>query len=188
MSKYCSNCGNKITEETKFCTNCGASTIVGSNHNINKKNNEINLVDESLNQQDKGKRLTITLLIIVVLAIIFFIGKYFVKDVLPVEKPFSIENQLSKIEGKWYDPTGIILSDKNAIIDFTIKGDIITGNDKKDLFEAKITPFGSNNYAAIVNLYGVEGDFSVHFYEEENKLVFFSTLTKSSWYLLKLKN
>jgi hypothetical protein len=37
-------------------------------------------------------------------------------------------------------------------------------------------------------LRGIEGDFSVHHYEEEDKLLFFSTLTKSSWYLLKLKN
>lgn len=188
MSKYCSNCETEINEETKFCTNCGASVNIDNSKNDIEKNDEINLVEESLNQSNKGKRLTIALLIIVVLAIIFFIGKSFMKEVIPTEKPFSIEKQLSKIEGNWYDPTGIILSDKDAIIDFKIKGDIIIGNDKKDLFEAKITPFGSNNYSAIVNLYGVEGDFSVHFYEEENKLVFFSNLTKSSWYLIKLKN
>jgi hypothetical protein len=40
----------------------------------------------------------------------------------------------------------------------------------------------------MVLLRGVKGDFELHFYEEENKLVFFSTLTKSSWYLIKKIN
>mgnify|MGYP007017069863 FL=1 len=47
---------------------------------------------------------------------------------------------------------------------------------------------GSKNYSGLVVLNGIDDDFNVHFYEEENKLVFFSTLTKSSWYLIKLKN
>jgi predicted nucleic acid-binding Zn ribbon protein len=187
--KHCTNCGATITEETKFCTKCGnrVDEII-NNHNDIEKNEEINLVDESLNQPNKGLRISKVLIGIVILSVLFFIGKSFMKDVVPSEKPFSIEEQLSKIEGRWHDPTGIILSDKDAIIIFSKKRDIIIGSDKKDLFEAKITPFGANNYHAIVNLHGVEADFSVHFYEEENKLVFFSTLTKSSWYLIKFKN
>ena len=185
--KYCTNCNAELKEGTKFCTNCGAPTTTENNQN-SKKNTEVNLVEDSLNQPNKGKRLSIALLGIGFLVILFFIGKSFVKDVMPVEKPFSIEQQLGKIEGKWYDPTGVILGDKNVVVDFNMRGDIIIGKDKEGLFEAKITPFGANNYQALVNLRGVKGDFELHFYEEENKLVFFSTLTKSSWYLLKTKN
>ncbi|MFA5297847.1 MAG: zinc-ribbon domain-containing protein [Lutibacter sp.] len=187
MSKYCPNCGAKISEETKFCTNCGASTVINNKQNDIEKSDDV-LIEESLNQPNKGLRIFKVLIGIVVLIVLFFIGKSFLKDSIPTEKSFSVEEQLSKIEGKWHDPTGIILGDKDAVIIFSKKGDIIIGNDKKNLFEVKITPFGANNYQGIVNLRGVEGDFSVHFYEEENKLVFFSTFTKSSWYLIKLKN
>jgi predicted nucleic acid-binding Zn ribbon protein len=187
IMKHCTNCNAELKEGIKFCTVCGAPIPTSNNSNNNNKN-DINLVEESLNQPNKGKRLFIALLVIVALASIFFIGKYFMKDVVPLEKPFSIEQQLSLIEGKWHDPTGILLGDRDAVIVLNKKGDKIIGNDKKDLFEAEITPFGANNYQAMVNLRGVKGDFELHFYEEENKLVFFSTLTKSSWYLIKLKN
>lgn len=185
MSIICQNCGVKLPEESKFCTNCGASINDNTPKNDIEKNEELNLVEESLNQPNKGKRLLIGLLGIVVLAILFFIGKSFFKDVLSSEKPFSVSEQLLKLEGEWYDPTGVILNDKDAIIVFSKKGELVIGKDKNGLFEAKITPFGANNYQAITNLHGVEGDFELHFYEEENKLVFFSTLTKSSWYLVR---
>ncbi|SFS60302.1 zinc-ribbon domain-containing protein [Lutibacter maritimus] len=185
MSIYCPNCGAILTKGTKFCTNCGASMQVISSENDVKKNNEVNLVEESLNQPNKGKRLLIALLVMVVLTIVFFIGKSFFKDVVPTEKPFSVEEQLGKLEGKWYDPTDAVLGDKDVIINFNRKEDVVIAKDEKGLFEAKITPFGANNYQAITKLQGVEGDFELHFYEEEDKLVFFSTLTKSSWYLIK---
>ena len=187
MSEQCTNCGAEINEKTKFCTHCGASTTINNNQNDIEKNDDV-LIEKSLNQPNKGLRISKVLIGIVVLTVLFFIGKSFLKEAVPSNKSFSVEEQLSKIEGKWYDPTGIILGDKDAVIIFRKKGDIIIGNDKKNLFEVKITPFGANNYQGIVNLRGVEGDFSVHFHEEENKLVFFSTFTKSSWYLIKLKN
>ena len=185
MSIYCSNCGTILTKGTKFCTNCGASMQIISSENEVEKNDEVNLVEDSLNQPNKGKRLLIALLVMVVLTIVFFIGKSFFKDVVPTEKPFSIEEQLGKLEGKWYDPTGVVLGDKDVIIDFNRKEDVVIGKDENALFKATITPFGANNYQAMVLLRGVKGDFELHFYEEENKLVFFSTLTKSSWYLIK---
>jgi hypothetical protein len=184
----CKKCGAEINEGTKFCTNCGASMQVISSENDVKKNEEVNLVEDSLNQPNKGKRLLIALLVMVVLTIVFFIGKSFFKDVVPTEKPFSVEEQLGKLEGKWYDPTGVIIGDKDVIVDFNRKENVVIGKDENALFKATITPFGANNYQAIVTLRGVNGDFELHFYEEENKLVFFSTLTKSSWYLLKIKN
>ena len=185
MSIYCSNCGAILTKGTKFCTNCGASMQIISSENEVEKNDEVNLVEDSLNQPNKGKRLLIALLVMVVLTIVFFIGKSFFKDVVPTEKPFSIEEQLGKLEGKWYDPTGVVIGDKDVVIDFNRKEDVVIGKDENALFKATITPFGANNYQAMVLLRGVKGDFELHFYEEENKLVFFSTLTKSSWYLIK---
>ncbi|MEX1381813.1 zinc-ribbon domain-containing protein [Lutibacter sp.] len=188
IMKHCPNCGEQIREETKFCTNCGASISNNSDQHINKKTYEVNLVEESLNQPNKGKRLFLALLVIGGIAILFFIGKSFLKDVDSIEKPFSPIEQLAKLEGTWYDPTGIILGEKEAVIVLTREDNIVVGKDENGLFETRITPFGSNNYQAMVNLRGVKGDFELHFYEEQNKLVFFSTLTKSSWYLIKLKN
>ena len=188
MSKYCSNCGTEITEETEFCTNCGAAIKVNSKKNTLKKIDEINLVEESLNQPNKGLRISKVLIGVVILTALFLIAKSFLVETEPSEKPFSVLEQLSKLEGKWYDPTGVVLGDKAVIVVFKRKGDVITGKDEKGLFEVKITPFGANNYQAQVVLRGVKGDFELHFYKEENKLVFFSTVTKSSWYLKKINN
>jgi hypothetical protein len=144
------------------------------------------LVEKSLNQPNKNKRLFIALLIMAILTIVFYITKSFFIETETFESPFSIEEQLSKLEGKWHDPTGVILGDEKTIVILKQKEDIVIGIDKDGFFDVQITPFGSNNYQAIVNLRGVKGDFELHFYEEENKLVFFSTLTKSSWYLIKM--
>lgn len=186
MSNYCSNCGTQFNGQTKFCKKCGASLKLNNNQNEIKKNDEVNLVEDSLNQPNKSKRLFIALLVMVVLAIVFFVAKSFFIETKTLEKPFSISKQLSKIEGKWNDPTGIILGDEKTIVILKQKGEIVKGSDKNGFFDVQITPFGSNNYQAIVNLRGIKGDFELHFYEEENKLVFFSTLTKSSWYLVKM--
>lgn len=184
MSKYCSNCGTEINEGVRFCSECDASV---ENNNIQNNIDDDILIENSLNQPNKGLRISKVLIGIVVLTMLFFIGKSFFFENETNNKPFSIKEQLSKIEGKWHNPTKVILGDKDAVIILKRKGEIITGKDKKGLFELQITPFGSNNYQAIVKAQNGESDFSVHFYEEENKLVFFSTLTKNSWYLKKIK-
>ena len=110
-SKICPNCGTKLSKETKFCTNCGA-TLKSNNKQINTKiNDEVSLVEDSLNQPNKGRRLSIAIIGILVLTVLFFIGNFFLKDVDPLEKPFSPIDELAKLEGKWYDPTGIILGE-----------------------------------------------------------------------------
>jgi hypothetical protein len=184
MSKYCSNCGTEINEGVRFCSECGASV---ENNNIQNNIDDDILIEKSLNQPNKGLRISKVLIGIVVLTMLFFIGKSFFLSYDSSEKSFSNTEQLTKLAGKWHDPTAILLGDKDAVIILKRKGEIITGKDKKGLFEVQITPFGSNNYQAIVKAQNGESDFSVHFYEEENKLVFFSTLTKSSWYLKKIK-
>lgn len=183
----CPNCGAKINENKKTCTNCGTSLKINTSKDDIEKSDDA-LIEQSLNQPNKGLRISKVLIGIVVLTVLFFIGKSFMKDAVPSETPFSIEEQLSKIEGKWHDPTGVVLGDKEAVIIFSKKGNIIIGKDKNNLFKAEISPYGANNYQAIVNLRGVKNDFELHYYEGENKLVFFSTLTKSSWDLIKLKN
>ncbi|MDO9037937.1 MAG: zinc-ribbon domain-containing protein [Lutibacter sp.] len=184
MSKHCSNCGVEIIEGASFCSKCGAPI---ENISIQNDKDDDILIEESLNQPNKELRISKILVGVLVLTVLFFIGKSFLFDFEPIEKSFSITEQLSKLEGKWHDPAAILLGDKDAIIILKRKGEIITGKDKKGLYKFKITPFGSNNYQAIVMAQNRESDFSVHFYEEENKLVFFSTLTKSSWYLKKIK-
>lgn len=125
------------------------------------------------------------LLVSFLVTLLFVLNFIFFKNEIS-NKQFSVKEQLLKIEGEWHDPTAVILGDKEVIIEFNKKGDVVIGKDENGVFSAKITPFGANNYQAIVTLRGVEGDFELHFYEEDNKLVFFSTLTKSSWYLKKV--
>lgn len=183
-TKYCSKCGAKINEGAGFCSKCG---IHIENNNIQNEIDEEILIKESLNQPNKGLRISKVLIGIVVLTILFFIGKSFFLDAESSEKPFSITEQLNKLEGKWHDPSGVVLGDKDAVIILRKKRDVIIGKDNNKLIEMELTPFGSNNYGGSVVLQGEEDYLEVHFYEEENKLVFFSTLTKSSWYLKKIK-
>lgn len=181
-TKYCSNCGAKVNEGASFCGKC--NTPIENNNIQNDKTDDV-LIEESLNQPNKGLRIYKILAGILVLTVLFFIGKSFFLDSEFSEKPFSTTEQLKKLEGKWHDQTGIILGNKDALINLRKKGDVIIGKDEKKFIEIKLTPYGSNNYGGGVILHGEEDYFEVHFYEEENKLVFFSTLTKNSWYLKK---
>lgn len=183
-TKYCPKCGTKINEGDRFCSKCG---IPIENNNMQNNIDEDILIEESLNQPNKSLRISKILLGIFVLTVLFFIGKSFFLSYDSSEKSFSTTEQLIKLEGKWHDSTGIMTGYKDVYILLRKKGDVVVGKDDKSLIEMKLTPFGSNNYGGSVILLGVEDYFEVHFYEEENKLVFFSTLTKSSWYLKKIK-
>lgn len=182
--KYCSKCGVKINEGFNLCPKCG--TPLENNNLQNDIDDEI-LIEESLRQPNKGLRISKILVGILVLTMLFFIGKSFFYDSEFSEKSFSTTEQLKKIEGKWHEPTGVMLGDKDAIIILRKRRDEVIGKDENNLKMIKLTPFGSNNYGGIVILGGVEDYFEVHFYEEESKLVFFSTLTKNSWYLKKIE-
>ena len=175
--KHCPNCEAKITEETKFCTNCGTSLQINSTKNDIEKNDDV-LIEKSLNQPNKGLRIAKVLIGIAVLAVLFFLGKTFLPN----------DGQQTNLVGEWYDPTGVLLGDKETVITFRTRGDIVVGEDKSKKVFIQLLPMGSKNYSGLVVLNKIDDDFNVHFYEEENKLVFFSTLTKSSWYLIKLKN
>lgn len=183
-TKYCSNCGAKVNEGASFCGKC--NTPIENNNTQNDKTDDV-LIEESLSQPNKGLRISKILAGILVLTVLFFIGKSFFLDSEFSEKSFSTTEQLKKIEGKWHEPTGVMLGDKDAIIILRKRRDEVIGKDENNLKMIKLTPFGSNNYGGSVILGGVEDYFEVHFYEEENKLVFFSTLTKNSWYLKKIE-
>jgi len=173
-----------MNEGASFCSKCDTPT---ENNSLQNNIDDETLIKKSLNQPNKGLRIFKILSGILVLAVLFFIGKSFFLGSESSEKTFSTKEQLLKLEGKWHYPSGIMLGDKNVHIFLRKKGDEIVCKDKKKLVEMKLTSFGSNNYGGIVILQGEEDYFEVHFYEEENKLVFFSTLTKSSWYLKKIK-
>lgn len=186
MSINCQNCGELLPEGTKFCTNCGASIQFRSNNAI--ETDDDLLIEKSLNQPNKGTRIVKVLIAMVVLTALFLLGKSFLTNTESSEKPFSITEQLLKLEGEWHDPTGVILGNQSNVVVLNNTGEQVVGNDTQGLFEVNIIPVATNNYQATVKLKGVKGDFDVHFYKDENKLVFFNTLTKSSWYLLKIKN
>jgi predicted nucleic acid-binding Zn ribbon protein len=138
-TKYCLKCGTKINEGVRFCNKCG--TPIENNNLQNDIDDEI-LIEESLNQPNKGLRISKILIGILVLTMLFFIGKSFFLSYDSSEKSFSNTEQQTKLAGKWHDPTAILLGDKDAVIILKRKGEIITGKDKKGLFEVQITPFG----------------------------------------------
>lgn len=183
-TKYCSNCGAKVNEGARFCGKC--NTHIENNNTQNDKTDDI-LIKKSLSQPNKWLRISKILAGILVLTVLFFIGKSFFLDSEFSEKPFSTTEQLKKIEGKWQEPSGDMFGDKDAVIILRKRKNEVIGKDENNLNMIKLSPFGSNNYGGSVILGGVEDYFEVHFYEDENKLVFFSTLTKSSWYLKKIK-
>lgn len=177
-SKYCTNCNAQLDGNTKFCPKCG------------KPNNSIDDMSTLIDKNPKpvSKIIKILLLALIGVIVLFFANKWLMPDFEEEQGIYSITEEISKIEGQWHDPTGVLLGDPNTLIILSKKGDKAIGKDKDEVIKIELTPFGSNNYSGKVFLHGVEGDFEVHFYEEENKLVFFSTLTKTSWNIKRIKD
>lgn len=77
MNKFCSNCGNMISEDSKFCNKCGASTgnnefinnnVEGSNQNINTT---VNKVDNN-QQTTKANGLAIASFVVSLVGLLIF--------------------------------------------------------------------------------------------------------------------
>ena len=178
---YCSNCGTTIKQGVKFCSKCGKPVQEIDQPATTYRTHTL------YPNEKKSFPLNKVLLGISILVVLLFASIYYFNEKMPDVNAISNSAQLSLLEGKWYDPTGVLLGDKEAVIVLKKKGAFVVGSDSENRIDVKLTPLGSNNYSAIVNLHGVESDFEVHFYEEEDKLVFFSTLTKTSWNIRKLK-
>ncbi len=177
--KYCTKCGASLKEGAKFCTSCGALV----------KEKEAYNTDIATEEKKPNSSLKKTMLIGGLLAIvaIFFIGKNFISNTETSEPLFDIDEEVAKIEGNWHDPSGVILNDKTAIINFKGAGSLTHGKDENNTIEISMIPVDKNRYNAIAVINGIEGDYDVTYYTEEKKLVFFSTLTKTSWNIKKLK-
>jgi len=182
--KKCPNCEAQLKPKAKFCTNCG-TPVVEEKHE-KKVNDSLSKLKE--NTQKSSSKLSKTIIGLISIIAIFFIVKFFITDFDVSRNSFSISKELSKTEGKWYDPTGVILGDKNAIIVFRKKGDIVVGEDSKQLIYIQLITISKNRYDGLVVLKGVDGPFDVYFDKKENKLLFINTLTKSSWYIKKTKD
>lgn len=182
--KKCPNCKAQLKPNAKFCTNCG--TPVKEVKHEKKANDSLSKLKE--NTQKSSSKLSKTIIGLIAIIAIFFIVKFFITDFDVSKNSLSISKELSKIEGKWYDPTGVLLGDKNAIIVFRKKGDIVVGEDSKQLIYIQLITVSKNRYDGLVVLKGVDGSFDVQYYKEENKLVFINTLTKSSWFIKKYIN
>jgi len=179
--KYCTNCGEQIKGDNKFCTNCGTPVQV-----VEKEWNT-NMETEAKKTKYLSKKMIMIGGLITIIAIIF-IGKNIFSDTNSSEPLFDIDEEVGKIEGDWYDPSGVILNDKTAIINFESVGSFAEGQDRNNIIKISMIPTNKNTYFAKVNLDGSEAEFDVTYYNEENKLVFFSTLTKTSWSIKKIKN
>ena len=179
--KYCTHCGSQLRSGSKFCTQCGTAA---------KKDTKTETVQDT-NEVAKTRKaaasgpLKITLGIIG-LVLLFFVVKSFLNPSSPEDGSFSEFTALKNIEGVWHDPTGVLLGDKSAVIVMSKKRSAVVGSDANNKIAITLTPVSFNTYSGEVNLKGVDGYFDVSYYEDEAKLVFFSTLTKSSWYIKKL--
>lgn len=181
--KHCSNCNATLKEGAKFCTNCGEpiEDKVGSI----KPNDTFNEVKEDT-PKSPSKRTRIIVGLFAVVAL-FFIVRSLVTNIDISRNSISISKALNKIEGDWHDPSGELLGDTEAIITFRKRGDVVIGEDKNKTLYIQLLATGNKNFSGLVVLNGIDGDFEVHFFEEEDKLVFFSTLTKTSWHIKQLK-
>ena len=182
----CLNCNSALKPGAKFCVKCG--TPVEVHLTTDEPIKSINFRPESDSNPLKKTSLFIKLLLgIAVIVFIIFVGNSYFSDSNPIEKTSLASVELSKLEGNWYDHTGIMLGDKTALIKLQKVEDVVKGQDEKGLIEIELRSAGGNKYNAKVIFRGLETDFDALFYEDENKLEFVSRVTKASWYIKKLK-
>ena len=180
----CSNCNATLKEGAKFCTNCGTPI---KDKSITRTTDDTFQESKKDKPKSPSKGTKIIIGLIAVFAL-FFIMRSLVNNIDITRNSLSVSKALSKIEGNWHEPTGVLLGDKEAIITFRKRGDVVIGEDKNKTLFIQLYPLGNKNYNALVVLDSIDDDFDVHFYEEEEKLVFFNTLTKTSWNIKKLND
>lgn len=179
--KYCTKCGASLKEGVKFCTSCGVL--------VKAIEKEVSISSVTIEKKKPNSSLKKTMLIGALIAIVavFLIGLNFISNSKVSDPLFDIDEEVEKIEGEWHDPAGDILIDKTAIIKFKGAGSLTHGKDENNTIEISMIPVDKNRYYATAILNGVEEEFDATYYKEEKKLVFFSTLTKTSWNIKKIK-
>ena len=178
--KYCTNCGEQIKGDNKFCTNCGTPV---KDDDKPYKENETDFKTDSNSSISYSRYLIIAGFIGVIA--LFFVIKSLTTNNDTTGNSFSVSRKLSKVEGKWYDPTGVLLGDKHAIINIVNKGERAIGKDDNNIIKFELIPKKNNHYFAKVIFHGVKGDFDVKYNSQKEKLVFVNQLTKASWNIIK---
>ena len=179
----CSNCNATLKVGAKFCTNCGAP--IEDKDRPAKANDTVHKV-EAIKPKSSSKTLKIFLSIIAIV-VLGFVVKSYITDLDVSRNPYSISKTLNQLVGEWQAPAGSLFKDNEVIIKFRKRGDVLVGEDSAKRVYIQLLPIGSKNFSGLVVVDDIDDDFEVHFFEEEDKLVFFSTLTKTSWHIKKLK-
>lgn len=177
--KYCKKCGKPIQDEIKFCTHCGAPVA------IKESQQKVERIDEKVKKPSSMiKKVFIGGIAIVGL---FFLAKTFVPEFDDFTNSYTASKALTRLVGKWHDPTGKLLGSSQTFIKFRKMGDALVGEDENKEIYIKLLHYSGNSYGGFVVLRGVDASFEVSYYNNEEKLVFFSTLTKSSWNIRRFK-
>ncbi len=179
---HCSNCNATLKEGAKFCTHCGSP--IKELEQTKKVNTGLNeLLENTPKSPSKGTKIIVGLIAVVVLV---FIVRSLVTNIDISRNSMSISKALTKIEGEWYDPTGVLLGDKEAIITFRKRGDVVIGEDMNKALYIQLLATGTDEYGGLVVLNENSENFTVQYHSDEKKLVFLGNLTKKSWYIKKM--
>jgi hypothetical protein len=178
--KYCNKCGKELKEGTKFCTHCGAKIQDDSKKHKHKEVHSIH--EKSAHKTDKPIRKSKSIkifLILLALVVLLIMAKIFIFDSSP-------SSQNHKFTGPWHEPTAEYLN-PNTTINFREQGLILVGTNDANTVYIRLTPMGKNQFDGLVDNNGVVKFFLVSYRTDESKLVFFSTLTKTSWHMRRVK-
>ena len=189
---YCKECGKPLKPNAKFCTNCGAAVSIEKkiqNRQEHVKTQAQLQVQKPTKKPTKKPSSMIrkVLLSVVVIGAVLFLVKTFFPEFNDFINPFNSSKKLTVLVGKWHNPTGELLGNPQAIIRLRKQGDAVIGEDENKEIYIQILHYSDNQYSGFVNLRGKSDSFDVTYYKNEDKLLFFSTLTKTSWNLRRVR-
>lgn len=177
--KFCPKCGKDIPENIKFCPYCGYRVIQEQQESSSEENRNFVSLNEAEDISTKKKIDKNLLYKILLFFVLLLAGSIlFVKYSNPTNT-FSKTEEIKKIVGEWYDPTGVIISKGNRIT-LTQQGDDIVGTNRKENISIRITPIGKNHYRGHLIIKGVDSKNDVKYDKENGKLIFTNRLLKSS--------
>jgi len=176
--KYCEKCNTKIKPNSKFCTHCGTPIT------IKESNQKVESYEKPKKPSSMIKKIVISGIVIVVA---FFLAKTYIPEFEDFVDSLSSQKELTQLVGKWQDPTGQFLQDAQNTIVFRKMGDALVGEDDNKEIYIKLLHYSKNTYGGSVIINRTAQSYEVSYYKKEDKLVFFSTRTKTSWYIRRAK-